>query len=735
MPKTCLTLETFWILLLLLGGLTFSQANYEGVKHSGIYSLTITENNLSKTIPVFKNDCPKFLLGYKNMAAKDEAPLTLFKNRSISWAKFTLNKSIVVSVTVKNISKVPVNGKAIRILPSRHKVQGEVSGNTITFTLQEPGQYSLEIGGEGYKNGLMLFADPPETDIPSKQDENFLVLQQAEASDVSNISTSYNGIIFDASVHDIGLFTIPKHIKNVYFEDGSWVYGALKMDNNPNVRIYGRGILSAAKMNYREHHSVEAINGSHNIIIEGLVVADPKYFAVRLIGANNQVSYTKVIGGWVYNCDGIAAFRGSKVSKSFIWANDDAIKIYRDSIHWEDIVVWQLNNGGVIQTSWGGAIGGSHAIGSSIRRLDVLRAEWNESRKDYFNCGLLNMVGNRYQDTGRRDSLSNWVIEDVVTENPIPLVFNLTPDTYTDAHIDGITLKNWNVKMTMETNFQNEFIGPKSQNFRGFVFDNVKFNGQLLTNGNCIINGTMSDGGWVAVPKTTNQTLQLLENKGVNATMGLKSVVTGMGQGNHYVIKGTEYLSLEQGETIEISFQAKSKAGSPRLVSWVQDAESNAWMNVGDHQLTNTWSTYKATITMDKTSSSKYQIKFRGYENATIYIDNVKIGPPSWKKVLAAKTSNMDTPVFYPSLSCINLEDTPVSIEEQINTSSGTLVKIFGTRLLIENTSSYPHYQILDTFGRIVSQGQGTEVDISLLAPGSYILNVEKHTNFRFHKM
>jgi hypothetical protein len=245
----------------------------------------------------------------------------------------------------------------------------------------------------------------------------------------------------------------------------------------------------------------------------------------------------------------------------------------------------------------------------------------------------------------------------------------------------------------------------------------------------------MNDGGWVAVPKTTNQTLQLLENKGVNATMGLKSVVTGMGQGNHYVIKGTEYLSIEQGETIEISFQAKSKAGTPRLVSWVQDAESNAWMNVGDHQLTNTWSTYKATITMDKTSSNKYQIEFRGYENATIYIDNVKIGPPSWKKVLAAKTSNMDTPVFYPSLQCINLEDTPVSIEEQINTGSGTLIKIFGTRLLIENTSSYPHYQILDTFGRIVSQGQGTEVDISLLAPGSYILNVEKHTNFRFHKM
>ncbi len=93
-------------------------------------------------------------------------------------------------------------------------------------------------------------------------------------------------------------------------------------------------------------HSIEAIHQSNNIQIEGIVVADYKHFAVRLIGSGNDVSWTKVIGGWVYNCDGIAAYEGSTVSNCFIWANDDAIKVYRDNITWNDCVVWLLNNGG-----------------------------------------------------------------------------------------------------------------------------------------------------------------------------------------------------------------------------------------------------------------------------------------------------------------------------------------------------------------------------------------------------
>ena len=451
--------------------------SYPGVPLSDIYEVTITTKSKKEKLAVFKNTCPVYKAGEMNMLDKDKYPLDIFAGRSINWSHFSLSGTATVEVKVINRNKVPLSGE-IRILPSRYGIIAEKEGNMIRFTVTQPGQYSVEIGENGYKNGLIIFADPAETDIPDPGSALYKVLKNATQSDINSIPASYSGIYFKAGVHNIGVYHVPLNIKNIYFENGSWVYGSLIMDGNPGVKIFGRGVLSSGKLNYRESHCIEAINQSDNIQIEGIVVADPKYFAVRLIGQNNSVKWTKVIGGWVYNCDGIAAYAGSTVSNCFIWANDDAIKVYRDNITWSDCVVWQLNNGGVIQMGWGG----SNATNIKLSRIDVLRAEWN---KPEFNRGLLSCVGNRYQEAGKTGLQKDWLIEDVVTENPVPVIFNVTPDPFSPNHIHNLTMKNWNVSMTMGTEFQNIIIGnDPNEYFDGFVFDNFVFNGIKLTKSN-----------------------------------------------------------------------------------------------------------------------------------------------------------------------------------------------------------------------------------------------------------
>ena len=447
---------------------------YPGVPLSDIYEVTITTGSGKEKLSVFKNTCPEYKLGEMNMAENDQYPLGIFAGRSINWGSFSFSGTATVEVKVINQSKVPVSGD-IRILPSRYGIAPTKEGNTIRFSLTKPGQFSLEIGESGYKNGLILFADPAETDIPSQSSNQYRVLTNALKTDINSIPASYTGIYFKAGVHNIGVYRVPVSIKNIYFEKGAWVYGSLVMDGNPNVKIFGRGFLSSGKLNYRESHCIEAINQSDNIQIEGIVVADPRYFAVRLIGQNNTVKWTKVIGGWVYNCDGIAAYAGSSVSNCFIWANDDAIKVYRDNITWSDCVVWQLNNGGIIQMAWGG----SNSINVKLSRIDVLRAEWN---KPGFNRALLNCVGNKYQEVGKTGLQKDWLIEDVVTENPIPVIFNVAPDPFSSNHIHNLTLKNWKVSMTMNTNYRNTIVGnDPSEYFDGFVLDNFVFNGTKLT--------------------------------------------------------------------------------------------------------------------------------------------------------------------------------------------------------------------------------------------------------------
>jgi hypothetical protein len=447
---------------------------YPGIPRCDIYQVRIISSRGSEDLAVFQNACPKYEPGKQGLTEKDQIPLEMHSGRSISWASFDLAGPVIVEVEVIDQERAP-SGKEVRIIPSRHKISPKIQGDTIRFTMNKPGQCSVEIGPEGYKNGLMIFADPPETDAPNLWDKSYIVHNSATQAEVKKAPAGCSGIYFKRGTHDIGIYRVPKHIKNIYLEKGAWVDGALILEGNEGARIFGRGVLSSRKLDYRSAHGIEAIKGSHRLHIEGIVVADFKHYALRLISTNNTVKWVKTIGAWVWNADGISVRDGSKVMNCFIWANDDAIKAYRHDILFSDIVVWQLDNGGTIQMSWGD----TQADNVVIRRIDLLHAEWS---RPGFNRGLINCVGNRYKRENVSTLIRNWLIEDVVTETPIPVIFKIDPDPYSPVHIKNLTLRDWNVKMKMGAEFQNRICGnDPAVPYSGFRLENIIFNGTQLT--------------------------------------------------------------------------------------------------------------------------------------------------------------------------------------------------------------------------------------------------------------
>jgi hypothetical protein len=471
-------------------------ANYPGVPQSSIYAVTLIQGTQRIQAPVFQNTCPVYEAGFMNMQPNDNTPLGLFLGRSISWVNFSFDGEVLVEVTVLDTEKVPVDAANVRILPSRYGITPSVNGNVITFNMTRAGQCSVEIGVDGYKNGLMVFANPMESDVPDPaNDDSYAVLDHATVGALSTVSTTKTGLYFKAGVHDIGVYPVPSNIKNIYLEGGAWVYGAIHVSgtrNNNDVKIFGRGTLSSAHLNYREAYCIgtpqDGSTGADRITVEGITVADPKYFAIRLVGASNLVSWTKVIGGWVYNCDGIAVFAHSTVRNSFCWANDDNIKIYRDNITIEDVVLWQLNNGGAIQMGWDGA----QANGVSVKRVDLLHADWNNSAT---NRGVLSFVGNRYANVNSNCWHKDLLIEDVTTETPVRLIWRISPEqpiagVITPAHVDGLTMRNWSVLMDKAQGSSNYIEGVSPDYLiKNILFDNVKLNGVKLTADNWLTQG------------------------------------------------------------------------------------------------------------------------------------------------------------------------------------------------------------------------------------------------------
>lgn len=446
---------------------------------STIYQVNIKQASKSVSSPVFVSNCNVYDEKMPGSMPKDNTPLTEYKGRSIHFANVTFSGSIEVEFTIKDSNKVPEGN--VRILPERFGIKAKkVGNNKYKFTIQKPGQYSVEVGKNGYKHGLLIFANPLETDIPLAKTSS-KVLKDATNKHLEALSSSTNSLVFKAGIHNIGVYKLPSNIKSIYLADGAWVYGAFVMNgaDKSNVKIYGRGVLSGAKLNFRESHQIEALNGANNITVSGITITDFSFFAVRLLGKNNLVEWTKIVGGWIWNCDGIAAWEGSTIRNCFIWANDDNIKIYEDNIVIEDVVCWQLSNGAIFQLNWGNM----KAKNCTIRNVDIVRAEWDNDRA---NNGILSC-----RTAGGANS--NFVFENIRTDNPVAFIFRLSPQGDKPHPIDNFVFKNWDIKMDMSKNKKNYLEGsiPEST-IKGLVFENIKINNVLLTSDNYMSLGRFS---------------------------------------------------------------------------------------------------------------------------------------------------------------------------------------------------------------------------------------------------
>lgn len=359
------------------------------------------------------------------------------------------------------------NGTArhAEIRPLSSGLKGRLKDNILTFTMDKPGNISVEFDGDKHRN-LHIFANLPEKDAPSEGEEGVM----------------YFGAGIHTPEEGSDGFRIPSDTR-VYLAPGSVVKGTLVCDSVKNVTISGRGLLLTPQRGIQATYS-------ENIEVRDIIIINPRHYTFmggqsRNIRIENLRSFS--YQGW---SDGLDFMSSSDifVDNVFMRNSDDCIAIYgprweyrgdsrniviQNSVLWADIA-HPMNMG--IHGYTGDGKG--NAIENVVfRNIDVL--EHDEDDPDYQGCmaiccGDLNRISNIRYENIRVERVEEGRLFH------LEVVFNSKYCTAPGSYIKNVTFKDISCEPIKDIRPSLIKGYDSSRTVSGVVFENVRIAGKKM---------------------------------------------------------------------------------------------------------------------------------------------------------------------------------------------------------------------------------------------------------------
>jgi hypothetical protein len=399
-----------------------------------------------------------------------------YKNviHTTSFGYFDFSGKVEVSVTY---NKAPV--KQVKVRPLADGIMPSITGNTITFSLTEPKNLSIEVNGDIFRN-LQLFANPLETVKPSQSDTSV--------------------IYYGPGVHYVGDVQIPSN-KTVYIAGGAIVQGSFTMTKAENVRILGRGILTQVaiaqvpsdkpmpKANFNRKRNDEiTVEYSKNVEINGLIVLPDKYSI--LVGESKGVTVRNFksfsSGG---NADGLDFFSSTDIliDRVFMRNADDCIAIYthrwgyygdtknltvKNSILWADVAH------PILMGTHGNSPEKPETL-ENIRFENIDILDQHENQLDYQGCLSLNAGDSNFI---RDITFDNIRIEDIRRGQLVNMrvMYNRKYNTSVGRGIENVYFKNISYNGSRANT--SIIVGyNETHGIKNVTFENLKINGTVIS--------------------------------------------------------------------------------------------------------------------------------------------------------------------------------------------------------------------------------------------------------------
>ena len=206
-------------------------------------------------------------------------------------------------VDIEIVSEKPIETLDIR--PKQFGIKPEIKDKTIRFSLSKPMQFVVEVNG--YHHALHIFGNPIETFDVKKDDPK----------------VHY----FGPGIHEAGRIKVMDG-ETVFIDGGAIVYGSIESINTRDVKILGRGILDASRIERNGAKKMIYLKEVTNGQIKGIILRDSHEWAVMPAQCEGiDIDNIKLIGFWRYNADGIDIVnsRNVTIKNCFVRAFDDNI--------------------------------------------------------------------------------------------------------------------------------------------------------------------------------------------------------------------------------------------------------------------------------------------------------------------------------------------------------------------------------------------------------------------------
>lgn len=327
----------------------------------------------------------------------DEVRGTRHCVETASMAYFDFDGKVEVSVTY---NKGAVDSARVR--PLSYKIAPEVSGKTVTFSLDRPSNLSVEVNGDIFHN-LHLFANPLDAHRPT-------------AKEIKKAGKKGSKLVyFGPGVHQLPGDTLRVQSgQTVYIDGGARVFGELIAEGVSNVRFYGRGEVHPKGRGFGI-----SVRRSKNIEANGVVLTQIP------VGGSDSVSITNVKSisyyGWG---DGMNVFASNNVRYDSVFCrnSDDCSTVYATrkgfvggcrNITMENSTLWADVAHPIMVGLHGSAAElGPDAAPDTIsnvtyRNIDIL--DHQERQLDYQGCFAI--------DCGDNNLVENITFEDIRIED------------------------------------------------------------------------------------------------------------------------------------------------------------------------------------------------------------------------------------------------------------------------------------------------------------------------------